>query len=295
MASQLAERWRRLVAAPDNDERADDVLWDLHGQAYRCFYALGAAGDRRRAVKLYRAAAEGGLGPSAFNLAACLEFGHGVRRNPRAAFSWYLRAAERGDERAKIAVAQALVQGRGVRREVRVGMALFARLARSSLGARCELAELLLAGEWVRRDRARAMKLLRGGMALGSARCRTVLAAEVHDRARGDAERRAAVAMCRTSARAGDALACWYLSLAYRDGSGVRTSEKRCIAWLERGAKLDQNYFEHSAAAALELAERYELGRGVPRSARRARQILRAAAVDGSEAARRELARLGAK
>lgn len=294
MTSQLAERWRRLVNAPDNDERADDELWDLHDQAYRCFYALGAAGDRRRAVKLYRAAATGGLGASAFNLAVCLEFGLGVRRDLRAAFAWYVRAAELGDARAKIAVAQALVQGRGVRRDVRSGMKLFARLARTSVLARLELAELLLAGEWVRRDRARAMKLLQGGVALGSARCRTSLAAEIHDHARGDAERRAAVALCRTSARAGDTLACWYLSLAYRDGSGVRKSERRCIAWLERGVKLEQPYFEVDDSAALELAERYELGRGVSRSLRRARQILRAAAVDGSETARRELARLGA-
>ncbi|MBL8802989.1 MAG: sel1 repeat family protein [Planctomycetes bacterium] len=295
MASLLAERWRRLVDAPDNDERADDVLWDLHDQAHRCFYALGAAGDRRRAVKLYRAAATGGLGASAFNLAVCLEFGLGVRRDLRAAFAWYVRAAESGDARAKIAVAQALVQGRGVWRDVRTGMRLFARLARTSVLARRELAELLLAGEWVRRDRARAMKLLRGGVALGSARCRTLLAAEIHDHARGDAERRAAVALCRTSARAGDALACWYLSLAYETGSGVRESEQRCIAWLERGAKLEQHYLEAHYDAALELAERYELGRGVSRSLRRARQILRAAAVDGSEGARRELARLGAK
>ncbi len=274
---------------PHCAEAEEARLERLHGRAYALFYGHAGRRDRRRAVRLYRAAAEGGLAHTWRNLGLCFEYGDGVRKDLRRAFACYMRGAELGDSPAKRCVAACLISGSGVKRDADAGLALLARDARRDVDSRRELARRLLEGDGVEQDTARGLRLLRRGAAAGHAACWSDLAVQLHDHGRSPRARQEATELCKRAARAGVAQACVNLARAYSSGDGVRQNERAAVAWLKRAVECDAPGEFGCDDAYLLLAQHHLAGRGVRKSLRAAERLLEFAARCGSERARRRL------
>lgn len=145
--------------AADGDAEA---LWSL-AQAYdddefTQLYRKNPKPDRRKAVKLYRLAAQKGYPAAMVSLAICLYSGHGAKKDPQEAFRWEKRAAQQGDITAINNVAIAY---RDFGKH-RLAVQWFRRaLALGVRGAELELAKAELLGRGTRRDIESGLRRLR--------------------------------------------------------------------------------------------------------------------------------------
>lgn len=73
--------------------------------------ALGKQQKYAQSLQWYRAAAEQGNGPAAYNVAQYLRMGLGMPADPAAAFKWYERSAATGFARGQFATALMLING----------------------------------------------------------------------------------------------------------------------------------------------------------------------------------------
>ncbi|KAJ1449079.1 hypothetical protein M885DRAFT_536981 [Pelagophyceae sp. CCMP2097] len=157
----------------DGDARAQLTL----GQ--RCHAGRDTAQSTRRAVDLFRAAADQGLAAAQFELGRCYDKGVGVARDAGAAYAWYGRAATQGDAAALHALGNMFYYSdcdfeADAAEAVRL-YALAADLgyapAQLSLGARFE------AGDGVARDVDRAEALYARAAASGNLKATNALRA----------------------------------------------------------------------------------------------------------------------
>lgn len=74
--------------------------------------------DFAGALRWYRAAAEQGSGPAAFNVAQYTRLGQGTKADPAQAFKWYERAAASGFPPAQVALAIQLIKGENTPRDI---------------------------------------------------------------------------------------------------------------------------------------------------------------------------------
>jgi len=89
---------------------------------YRAHHALGTwylygrhvKASNRKAVSLFRQAAENDVAEAAFDLAVCYEKGEGVRKDLSKAAAFYLRALRCGDESAAEELRRMFCRGFGV-------------------------------------------------------------------------------------------------------------------------------------------------------------------------------------
>lgn len=290
----LARKWRTVADALPRGEDSKKAA-ALHNRAYASFYRVDGPRNRRASVRDYQAAAELGYDVAWLNLGCCYEAGHGVRKDRRKGFECYVRSAELGCKAAKREVAECLIHGRGIGRDVRSGVELLNRLARKDPEATCELASRFRYGYGLPKDLAKAERLLRRGAAAGHSACRAELAVLLHDHVKTPRGLSEAIAMCRLAARAGEANACWNLSRSYSSGDGVREDDAAAVRWLQKAVENNVAGPLSCSGAFVELAERYIEGDGVPRNVRRAKKLLRDAALTGSETARRKLRALEAR
>ena len=66
----------------------------LLGQCYT--YGIGTQRDDRKAVEIYKIAAEAGYAQAQFDLAICYRHGEGIEKNPLMVIEWYRKAADQG-------------------------------------------------------------------------------------------------------------------------------------------------------------------------------------------------------
>lgn len=110
------------------------------------------------AVRLYRAAAEGGFAPAQNNLGAMYEKGIGVKKSDQQAAYWYRRAADQGEPLAQHSLGVMYLQERGVEHDPARGAGWLERSAtKGHPGACADLANLYWTGEGVPRDKTRAL------------------------------------------------------------------------------------------------------------------------------------------
>lgn len=91
--------------------------------------ATAASGDLRRAVQLYRSAAERGDLRAMVSLAQLTESGNGIPQDTEAAFALYERAAEAGSSDAMINLAVSLFQGDRGEKDIERAISLLRRAA----------------------------------------------------------------------------------------------------------------------------------------------------------------------
>ena len=251
-ADEAALALALLVQEPASDVDIDDAAaWAARatrsGDPTACWiaaqleYAPSAAGRRRRATWLRRAA-KAGHGPAAHRLACGYRYGEFGREDLAAARRWARVAAEAGDA---------------------PGMALLARL---------------LTDEAPRGDRRRreAAAWLRRAAELGNFDDRTNYAVRLHE---GDGVRRddrEAVRWYRLAAAHGCPSATANLGRCYRRGHGVPRSPRTAARWFRRAVEV----FENAQGAAC-LADMYREGELGPPSPARALPWLRRAAAMG--------------
>lgn len=91
---------------------------------YRAHYAIGTwylygrhlKMDLKKAVRLFKEAADNDIAEAAFDLAVCYEKGEGVTKSPAKAVAYYLRALRCGDESAAEELRRMFYWGFGVER-----------------------------------------------------------------------------------------------------------------------------------------------------------------------------------
>ena len=111
------------------------------------------AGDLARAYAIWGNLAAHGDDQAALNLAAMLDQGNGVARDPVAALRWYTAAAEHGSPEAEFDVGIMLDSGRGTDRDVASAAIWYARAAtHRHRRAEYNLGQLYAVGEGVPRN-----------------------------------------------------------------------------------------------------------------------------------------------
>ena len=114
-----------------------------------------STGDFARAYAIWSNLAEHGDDLAAMDLAAMLDQGNGVPRDPVAALHWYTVAAEHGLPEAQFDVGIMLDSGRGTDRDVAAAATWYARAAsHQHRRAQYNLGQLYAAGEGVPRNPA---------------------------------------------------------------------------------------------------------------------------------------------
>lgn len=247
------------------------------------FAGEGATKNEAAAVEWYRKAAEAGDPAGMTNYALALENGAGVARSLVAARDWYRKAADkgslaagmalpkfdepskkfdlnqelaaRGDDRARFAVGMACFEGLGTKKNVELAFAIFQKLAALDADAQAYLGRCFDEGAGVPVDAARAGELFRLSAGRGSAEgmCRYALWLS-----RGRTNQNAAAALLGQAAVKGHAEAMRQLGLMYQSGSqGLPRDMGRAVENLSRAGNAG------SAAAAVDLAQVFDEGRGV--------------------------------
>jgi hypothetical protein len=154
--------------------------------------AVAAAGNRDDAVKLYKAAADGGDARAMVSLGLLHEAGDGVQKDIKAAVDLYAKAAARGSADGAINLAVALMRGAGVERDTAHAVALLK--SASASGSAIATYDLgVLAQQGVAGDPTQALDLFRQSAALGDPRGH-LAAAILLDEGRGVAKDPAAAA-----------------------------------------------------------------------------------------------------
>lgn len=158
--------------------------------------------EKRRAVALYRQAAELGYAPAMFNLGVSCEEGDGVEADVSEANKWYILASDLGHAEAMFNLGNNYRIGRGVPRNTGRAFDLFKRAAAAgNTDALINLGVAYERGEGIPADPVRAV----------------------------DCYKRAAAA--------GSSAAAYNLALCYRSGVGTPVSEELFRYWLEKAAE----------------------------------------------------------
>jgi len=145
---------RPLAIGPSGAPEPDFIAMTRRANALRDTPVADAA----EAVRLYRAAAEGGFAPAQNNLGAMYEKGIGVKQSDQQAAYWYRRAADQGEPLAQHSLGVMYLRERGVEHDPARGAGWLERSAtQGHPGACADLANLYWSGEGVPRDKTRAL------------------------------------------------------------------------------------------------------------------------------------------
>lgn len=139
MKSKLYDKALALMnkGAPP-DKAYPLLLGAMDAGDYRAHYALGTwylygrhvKASNKKAVRLFKQAAENDVAEAAFDLAVCYEKGEGVKKDLPKAAAFYLRALRCGDESAAEELRRMFYWGFGVEKN-RMIASEFAALKRS--------------------------------------------------------------------------------------------------------------------------------------------------------------------
>lgn len=166
------------------------------------FKAEATEENKRRAVALYRQAAELGYAPAMFNLGVSCEEGDGVEADVAEANRWYILAAEAGHAAAMFNLGNNYRIGRGLARNTARAFDLFRRAA----------------------DAGNTDALINLGVA--------------YERGEGTSpDPQHAVECYKRAALNGSSAAAYNLALCYRSGVGTQKSEELFRYWLEKAAE----------------------------------------------------------
>lgn len=186
------------AAATGEDPRAER----LYRQALDYdFKSEDTPENKRKAVELYRQAAELGYPPAMFNLGVSYEEGDGVEADAAEANKWYILAADAGHPEAMFNLGNNYRIGRGVTQNYLRAFGLFKRAAEAgNTDALINLGVAYERGEGTAADPERAVECYKRGAIEGST------------------------------------AAAYNLALCYRSGVGTPASEDLFRYWLEKAA-----------------------------------------------------------
>lgn len=211
----------------------------------------GVARDPVEASDWLRRAAEQGVAEAQRNLARCYRSGSGVARDPAAAAAWFRKAADGGDGEAQVWLAMTLIKGKSGRRQEQEAYALARRAAEQGHPLGQYLAGLFLyAGRGVEADAAAAVGWF--------------------EKAAGQQVALAQVFM---------GFACW-------QGKGVPQDFAAAVDWFRRSAE------QGSPVGQIWMAHCLNEGKGVDRDLKAAREWAQKAAAQGHPGGRVMLARI---
>jgi uncharacterized protein len=144
----------------------------LVGYAYR--NGLGTKKALAKARRWWTSSAKRDHPGALFNLA--LDYGRGIRPNPKKAFGLYQRGAELGDREAQCNLAVAYLDGRGTKRSPRLGTYWMRRAARQGdPKAQYNLGRSYLDGEDRKQNKKTAVLWLKKAARQGHGRARNLL------------------------------------------------------------------------------------------------------------------------
>lgn len=124
--------------------------------------------DAKRAYDSFLKAAEQGHPQAQFKVAAALQFGRGVPKNPKLAYAWYRRAAGFGVAEAQYNLGLMLLNGEGTAASPQQAARSYGEAARNGFGpAQLALGYLYLNGTGVKKDPADAWAWFRAAESRG--------------------------------------------------------------------------------------------------------------------------------
>jgi uncharacterized protein len=191
----------------------------------------GGPVDQQRGAELHQQACQQGSSKGCVDLGRAHLEGQGVKKDAKKANEFFSIACDARDPLGCYFLGSSYENGLGVKKDEKRAAELYQQAvdggeALGFLG----LGQLLLTGRGVPRDEAAALRLLTRGCESGQPRsCRMV----------GDASADPvrAAGFWDTACRGGDAVGCYALGLAARDGKGVEKDEKRASELIGRACK----------------------------------------------------------
>ena len=225
-----AARWYARAVDLGNVEARSNL-----GRMHR--YGLGGLRvDHRKALELFRCAAENGSSYSMHQMGKLFEEGTGVAVDLAAACSWYEKAAKAGSVDAMAAIANALRWGYGCNRDHPAAFDWFHKAATlGNVWAMRVVGEMLRDGQGTEKSLPSARTWLQRAIDSGDAKALATLGyVELMERNGG-----AAYALFKQGEAKGDASAHYYLGLCYGLGAGVAVDHTAAADYMLSAAAKD--------------------------------------------------------
>ena len=288
MNSEEAVKWYRAAAE-------QELAPALHRMYECCRDGVGVERNLGNAVKWCRKAAETGFEEGMFDMGMLYVRGIGVDENAKSAFKWFRRGAEKGHPMSLYKFGQCYKLGYGTDKDEdeaqkwqNKAVEVWKKAADGGdTDAMVRLAELYKGGDVVELDKEEAVKWYRKAAESGNADAQLRLALCYHD-GEGIEEdvEEAAKWMLKSAEQGTSRESQWLMGRFYEDGTGVEQNLAEAVKWFERSAKKGFNPAKYS------LAMCYLHGKGVQKDESRAEELLKDAAANGNESAKRELQRI---
>lgn len=229
-----------LAAVRGRAEQGDPEALNALGNAFT--FGQGVAQDYAEGLRLYRKAAERGLGAAEFNLAMAYELGRGVPADLAAAFTHYFKAAEAGFAPAQFNVGNMYANGQGVAQDHFEAVLWLRRGAEAGLAeAQYNLGHAYELGRGITKDEAAARKWYRLAAGQNYPRACYNLALMLEEGRGGEVDLAAAHEFYGRAAAQNYAPAQNNLGILLAEGRGVPADLTQAYAWLalaaENGAK----------------------------------------------------------
>lgn len=274
--------------------RAAESGWALSAfSLHFCYFnGVGVRKSETLALEWCRRAAEGGLAAAPARLGWLYETGRGTKADAAEAVRWYRKSADQGEAAGQAALAWLYLTGRGVKKDVREAARLY-RLAadQGNLRAAHQLGWMLINGEGVARDTDKGVALLYKAVESGDPVALSSIGL-LHARGIGKTKDLAQAAKWyRRAADKGHAASQVYLAELYARGLGVKKDEAKAAEWLRKAVNRDDLKQVPRDGWYL-LGVLHEFGTGVSKDPAEARRLYRLAANEKHPAASYRLARL---
>lgn len=272
----------------------------------------GFGEDRKKALELFRIAAEGGDLYAMKNVGLCYDKGYGTEINKLDAVCWYEKAARKGMEEAFILLEDLYVRIYGTEGDRKYIRLLEETAHEGYYLAMVMLHQCYLSGKHVEKDPATAMEYLEDAVACDYGRACYIKGWYLMNGDNGlKQDAGEAVRLWTIAAEKGNGEAMNRLGAAYLRGEGVPKDDKLALHWFEKGADegnadalfnlglayngngfaetdyekalkyFSQAYKAGSPDAALQLGFMYQDGRGVKEDPAKAFEFIQYAADHG--------------
>jgi hypothetical protein len=200
-----------------------------------------AASSASEAKKWFFRAASQGNTKAQFNLARMFETGDGGIQDFEIALKWYLKAAHQGDPRAQFSAALIFVNGAGeVKQNYETAFELFNEAAQQGyIPSYPHIGLMLLRGEGIEMDIAKAVAYFRAGAEAGNAKAQQHLAWRYFNGEGVPRDYEQALRWFRAAADQGALEAMVQIGFMYEKGLGVKRSIRKACEWNKWAAEKD--------------------------------------------------------